>query len=203
MSTARSEADFVASPFGRLYKVIGDPARLEKAYDSVLRELFENPFWSSGPSTLQRVLWTDGPRARIEDRTAFGSPGLYLWGAKKRPLYLGITRGTLDRRFYRYIWGYRSQCSLAREFGGELRPNGFPVEVRDWYSERFGNSTVRLRGAERFAQEGIDNIWFALFPHHGVGQIRGLERALVHRDSGAAVKWNRDHRMPMLLNKQN
>ena len=193
------------SAFERLYKAAQDSARLEQAYDRVVADLFHNPFWNEGPTTLRRVLWSDGRRARVEDRAAFGSPGLYLWGSKERPVYIGITRGTFDRRFYRYIWSDRSQCNLAKKFEPELCDKGidaFPAEVTNWYARNFGASKVRLRGAARFAKEGIDDVWFALFPHSQPGQIRELERALVDRDSGAAVRWGRSHHVP-LLNVQN
>jgi len=50
--------------------------------------------------------------------------------------------------------------------------------------------------AARFAKEGIDDIWFALFPHPKVDQMRALETALIDPVSGPAVKWNQSHKLP-------
>ena len=94
--------------FDRLSDVRGDDDRLAAAYDKVLRDLFRNPFWKGGSTALRRIVWTDGKRARKEDRKAFRSPGVYLWGIDKRPLYVGITKGAFEKRFNRYIWSSRS-----------------------------------------------------------------------------------------------
>jgi hypothetical protein len=138
-------------------------------------------------------------QARIEDRDAFESPGLYLWGVKKRPLYIGITRASFGRRFNRYIWSKRSQCNLAQEFEAALISKGiagFPIEILEYAQQSLG-SNVRLQGACRFAQEGIAKVWFALFPHLIVAEIEHLERALIP----LASKWNESKNFGPLLNK--
>jgi hypothetical protein len=135
------------SAFVRLFEASMDPhpRRLAAAYDHVLRDLFQNPFWDSGAIDLRRVLWNQGRRARDEDRETFRSPGLYLWGVEERPLCIGITRGSFRQRFSRYIWQRQSQCNLAQEFGPTLRLKGiegFPPEIRDWYAKSYRGSTV-------------------------------------------------------------
>jgi hypothetical protein len=55
---------------------------------------------------------------------------------------------------------------------------------------------VRLRGAVRFAEEGIRDIWFALFPHDRSAEIVELERAIVP----IAEAWNLDRGIRPLLN---
>ncbi len=187
------------SAFGHLYRAVGDSHSLEVAYDKVLRDLFESPLWESGTIELRRVLWSHGWQARTENMTAFGSPGLYLWGIKDRPLYIGITRGSFSKRFSRYIWHARSQCNLAHEFEAALVSddiNGFPAEIREWYAQQFGGSKVRLRGAVRFAEEGIADVWFALLPHNDPAEIEELERALVP----VAEAWNNRRGVQPLLN---
>lgn len=77
----------MASAFEHLYGVADDPMKLATAYDAVLNDLFQKPLCKTGSTALQRVLWTDAWRAREEDRAAFESPGLYLWGANRRPVY--------------------------------------------------------------------------------------------------------------------
>ena len=188
-----------ASAFGYLYKEIGNPDSLGRAYDQVLRDLFESPLWERGTVESRRVLWSHGPQARTEDIRAFHSPGLYLWGIEDRPLYIGKTRGSFGKRFARYIWHERSQCNLAKNFESALVSDGldgFPAEIRDWYARQFRGSKVRLRGAVRFAKEGIARVWFALFPHNGLAEIEELERALVP----VAEAWNVYWGLQPLLN---
>lgn len=185
------------STFGRLYDAVGDSDSLEAAYDVVLRNLFESPLWESGTVELRRILWSQGRQARSQD--AFGSPGLYLWGIETRPLYIGMTLGSFRKRFSRYIWQERSQCNLAEKFEASLVSddiNGYPAEIREWYARQFRGSEVRLRGAVRFAREGIAGVWFALFPHNRPAEIKHLERALVP----VAGAWNHRRSLRPLLN---
>lgn len=187
------------SAFERLYEVIDDSTALAEAYDGLLSDLFKNSLWKDGPIELRRVPWNQARRARNEDAKAFASPGLYLWGVENRPLYFGITRGSFGERFSRYIWQTRSQCNLAQTFEAALISDGidgFPPKVRDWYARNFGSSQARLRGAVRFATEGIARIWFTLFPHNSASEIERLERAVVP----VAEAWNHDRSLRPLLN---
>lgn len=189
------------SAFVRLYDGVGNPDRLLAVYDSVLSDLFHNPFWESGATALRRVPWKQGMRARIGDSEAFRSPGLYLWGSEDRPLYIGITRAAFSKRFSRYIWDERSQCNLAEQYGAKLVSkdiDGFPVGITDWYAQNFRGSKVRLRGAVRFAKEGISNVWFALFPHPILAEIERVERELIP----VAGTWNKCRGLRPLLNIQ-
>jgi len=74
--------------------------------------------------------------------------------------------------------------------------DGFPVEVRDWYRRSFGTSQARLRGAVRFAEEGITHVWFTLLPYGDTVAIELLERAIVP----IAEAWNRARGLRPLLN---
>ena len=170
------------SAFDHLYEAVEDSESLRAAYDKFLGDLFEGPFWENGTVEFRRVLWSHGRQALIGDTKAFASPGLYLWGIEKRPLYIGITRGSFRKRFSRYIWHERSQCNLAKEFEAPLRSDdihGFPPHIREWYARNYRGSEARLRGAVRFAKEGIEGIWFALLPHDSLDEIERLERALI------------------------
>lgn len=187
------------SEFARLHNVVLDEALLPEAYDRFLNDLFEHPFWTRGSVAMQRVAWSEGRRARKEDPESFGSPGLYIWGAQERPIYIGKTEKTFGDRFSRYIWDPRSQCNLAKEYASRLLTddiNGFPTEVRDWYDKQFRGSKVRLSGAVRFAKEGIDDIWFALLPNHDPSEIKALEPAVIQ----VAQKWNQSNNLDRLLN---
>ena len=189
----------IPSAFDRLYPAIGDASSLAKAYDKLLTDLFTNPLWESGPIELRRVLWSQARRARIEDGGVFNSRGLYVWGIEDRPLYLGITRGSFAKRFSRYIWHPRSQCNLAHTFEAALVSHGiggFPTELTEWYKKGFGTSKARLRGAVRFAKEGINRIWFFLCPGGSPPEIEQLERAAVP----VADAWNRERGLRPLLN---
>jgi len=185
------------SAFNDMYLAIGDS--LDAAYDKILTDLFESPTWNSGPVPHRRILWTNGRKARAEDREAFRSPGLYFWGIEQRPLYIGITCGSFDKRFNRYIWGRRSQCNLAHDFEASIKTNGingFSSEIIEWYARQHPGSTIRLRGAVRFANEGVASIWFALFPHGTTTEIEQLERAIIP----VANAWNLRCGLRPLLN---
>jgi len=190
------------SAFSRLLQAVDNREQLQQEYDSLLSELFQSDFWKTGSVELRRVVWTDAGEARFADSKTFGLPGLYIWGVDTRPLYVGITRAAFKKRFARYIWSDRSQCKLARAYGGALIAaggiDGFPAEIRDWYKRSFRGSNVRLEGAVRFAQEGIDKIWFTLLPHENdkLEEIRVLERALIP----VAEQWNKQHKYSRLLN---
>src|ERR1700733_9661644 len=101
-----------ASAFSQLYRVVGNEARLASEYSRVLEKLFGRPLWTSGPPDLQRVCWTDCKRASSECPEAFAMPCLYIWGAKTRPLYIGIARDSWKKRIRRYVGGSKAQCNL-------------------------------------------------------------------------------------------
>lgn len=182
--------------FERLFDSINDSKALYEKYDSIIKDLCKNEsFWNNGPIGLQRILWTEGEKARTDEDTKiiFNSAGLYLWGIKDRPLYIGITRNSFRKRFYRYIWSKRSQCNLAKEHESSLLESknfdGFPPDITDWCNKTLRGNSVRLKGAVRFANEGISGIWFALLPHTNLEEIGQLEKALIP----VAEKWNRNH----------
>lgn len=181
--------------FERLYSAFQGETLL-LAYDRFLRDLFARPFWDAGSVANRRVAWSLGRQARKEDPTSFNSPGMYIWGFKDQPLYIGITGGTFGRRFNRYIWSKQSQCNLAKEYAPKLIANeGFPSDVLQWYARQYSGE-ARLKGATRFAQVGIDSIWFTLLPHRDSGEIKALEAALVT----VAEKWNEINGRGGLLN---
>ncbi|HLZ90945.1 MAG TPA: hypothetical protein VKQ28_04455 [Candidatus Acidoferrum sp.] len=185
--------------FDRIYEAVTNPEQLQAAYNDVLGDLFCNPFWEEGSTALRRILWNKGQQARAADPKAFGSPGLYLWGIEERPIYIGMTRSSFSHRFSRYIWSKQSQCELARQHEAELISkgiDGFPMDITVWYAKNFRGTKVRLLGAVRFAQEGVHKIWFVLFPHAKVDEIRPLEKALIP----IAEKWNERGGLRPLLN---
>lgn len=192
--------------FEKLSSAADGPDRLAAEYDLFIRALITAPFWTSGAVGDRRVRWTDGRDARKEDRLSFGAPGLYIWGARDRPLYIGITvgrsaPGSFSKRFSRYIWQTRSQCNLAQLYSPQLVSAGlagFPEEVREWYRKGHGSGTTRLNGAVRFAEEGIDDVWFALLPKSGSGAVGQLEAALIP----VAEAWNAANGNPSLVNIQ-
>src|SRR6267378_5484677 len=123
----------------------------------------------------------------------------FIFGESKSALYLGMTRSSFNHRFSRYIWSKRSQCELARQYEPLLISkgiDGFPLDITVWYARNFRGTKVRLLGSVRFAQEGIHKIWFVLFPHPKVDEIRLLEKALIP----IAQKWNELSGLRPLLN---
>lgn len=189
------------SAFARLLADSDDQFRLLRAYDRLLKKLFANEEWQRGSVLLKRIPWEKAHDLRRQTNGLFDSPGLYIWGVDRRPIYIGITRNRFGKRFRRYIWHEWSQCNLAKQYETVLKKqgvNGFPKQIKTWYRKNFGTSTVRLNGAARFAEEGIGDIWFALFPHANVKDIRKLERALIP----VAEAWNALHGYRRLLNIQ-
>ena len=187
------------NPFLFLYEAAGSKPELLAAYDSFLRSLLSFGTWESGAVIGRRVLWNSGELARKEAPGEFASRGLYLWGAERRPLYIGITLRSFGKRFSRYIWSSRSQCKLSQDYEVALRERGlegFPESVRSWYERRHKHSTVRLRGAVRFAEEGIGRVWFTLLPHDVPSEITELERSVVP----VAEAWNFEAGFRPLLN---
>lgn len=178
-----------------------NPDRLADLYSGWLAGLFDRGYWTPGMDAGHRIPWRRGEEARDELIDRFDSPGIYLWGARETPLYVGMTRSTFGRRFGRYIWGKRSQCKLAARYEDDLIGHGidgFPGEVREWYERGYGSSTVRLDGAVAFAQAGIDDVWFALLPADDADNVKAVEEALIP----VAARWNREDGHPELLNVQ-
>jgi hypothetical protein len=73
---------------------------------------------------------------------------------------------------------------------------GFPSEILEWYARNFGSSKVRLRGAIRFAEEGISKVWFGFLPHDNQEEIKVLEPSLI----SVAEAWNHTLGFRPLLN---
>lgn len=190
--------------FERLLRQKHDPHLLLGEYDAILADVFTRPLWETGSIHEQRVRWTDGWRARKADSATFGSIGLYIWGAAQRPMYIGIAVGRnrphpFKSRFRRYIFGRASQCNLASRYCEALQRDGiagFPPEVREEYQRSHPGTTVRLQHAVRFAEEGLDEIWFMLLAHAEQYDIKPLEDALVP----VANQWNLRRGLRPLLN---
>ena len=82
-----------------LYESLENTASLEAAYNEFIQTLNENDFWDSGSCIGKRVNWKDGESLRTEK--TFSSPGLYIWGCEERPVYIGITTSSFNKRFDR------------------------------------------------------------------------------------------------------
>lgn len=189
----------MTSSSNALFLNVYDVERIRSSYETVISKLVASEYWKNGAVEDTRVPWFLARQARNDDTKTFSMPGLYLWGVEDRPLYIGITRGTFNRRFSRYIWSARSQCNLAKDFESSLKKDGidgFSPEIHTWYAKSYRGSKVRLRGAARFASEGIDKVWFALFPHTERNEIVRLEKSLVP----IAEEWNRRKGFESLLN---
>jgi len=186
----------------QLLDTVDRPDQLRLTYASYLRILFAEPLWSGGHALGRRIPWRSAQAARGTSPTTFGSPGVYLFGAKDIPLYIGSTGRTLWVRLSRrYLVGEHAQCELAATYGDliwEKGVSGFPEEVRAWYRRGFGASRVRLEGAVAFARHGIEHIWFALLPTPDATAAKQLEDVLIP----VAQRWNADHGHLPLLNKQ-
>lgn len=182
-----------------LLKENNNGVALYDAFSHYINTLMENDLWKSGSVTNKRVFWEDGKLAREQDKESFNSPGIYIWGGDHSPIYIGKTTTSFKKRFGRYIWGSKSQCNLAKKYAPlllECGLAGFPVEIRDWYRKNHGNSLVRLNGSLRFAQEGIDKIWFALLPVKNIDEIDFLEKQLIK----IAQEWNSNNERQALIN---
>lgn len=187
--------------FGELMACSCDPKLLYEKYDQLLAKLFSQDLLQTVPDDgnpgFRRVVWSVGQKMRAKAQI-FRSPGIYIWGAGERPLYVGMTKGSFKQRFKRYVSGERSQCALATQYRDVLvqeGEKGLPDHIWEWYSKAY-SGTSRLRGAARFAAEGPDDIWFVLIPHDNVSDIASLEPDLI----AVAQKWNDDGPLDGLLN---
>lgn len=170
---------------------------LAPRYDELLARLFSRPVWTDGPIPERRVLWSDAQHHRKSD--SFRCRGVYIWGFEDRPLYIGKTHRTYNERFGRYIWQKESQCNLALNHQRaivERGLGGFPADVLARWQKAKTKRPVRLEGSIRFAQEGIDQIWFALFPVTDARYIQPIESLLIV----AANEWNAKRGISPLLN---
>ena len=188
--------------FDDLHTASDNPDRLRQRFANLLDHLCNVAIWDGQSSDARRILWSMGKLARKAFPADFSKPGLYLWGIDEHLLYIGITtKQTLRKRLRRYIGGGRSQCALAQANEAALKTNGFagfPQSQREWLGL---NPTYRsrFRGAVRFAEEGIDRIWFALLPHSSdPSHIESLEERLIPVADGLTV----DHGFRPLLNVQ-
>jgi hypothetical protein len=184
--------------FDFLLEVMEDPEALLDRYARLIGTITAKEYWAPGESGDRRIHWWRGRQARKELKPTFRKPGLYIWGCLDRPLYVGITRGSFDGRFKRYIWEEKSQCKLAELYEEALKVHGldaFPAEVHQWYQKNHSGN-ARLRGAVVFAQEGIRDVWFYLLPHQEKEHIRALEKAVIP----VAQKYNAARGYRSLLN---
>jgi len=70
--------------------------------------------------------------------------------------------------------------------------------VLEWYKKGFGNSKVRLQGAVDFAKNGLNNVWFALFPADDSSKIGIVEKNIIP----IANEWKKRNGLVPLINKQ-
>ncbi|GHT11404.1 hypothetical protein AGMMS4956_04380 [Bacteroidia bacterium] len=195
--------------FEELYQSMIDE-NLYDVYSNIIEELLKSKFWSIEGNDAPRVNWQDGDDCRKIREDIFKKSGLYLWGYRTTPRYIGITtgrktEGSFSGRFStRYIWQKYSQCELAQLYVKKDEVDiikCFPKEVQEWYEDsrkKGTNYTARLRGAADFAEHGINNVWFSLFPSDNKDKIGELEKALIRE----ANKWNINHGLNRLINKQ-
>lgn len=166
-----------------------------------MERLLSADFAEDAAVSERRILWTNA--ARLKNTGVFKKSGLYLWGVRQCPIYLGMTaKQTFQKRFGRYIWQGRSQCNLAKTEG--LIEHGMELFLADpaimeWNRNNGLRYNPRMRAAVRFAREGIDDVWFALFPLEDPQSIKPLEKRLIP----IANRWNLDRGLPPLENVEN
>jgi len=205
MTTDRFNTPSPESIAGRLIDSLNAQHSLEAAYADWVELLVHQPIWSPGSPESLRIPWRSAREAHRCPlfKEAFESPGLYLFGnGDGVPVYLGKTeRQALWKRLSgRYVRGKRCQCQLAADYEPALIERGmagFPDEVREWYRKNF-SGTTRLKGAVRFARDGIDGIWFTILPIADKTTIGKLESRLIR----LANERNRSQGHPAMLNKQ-
>ncbi|MCK0179104.1 hypothetical protein MWU50_07370 [Flavobacteriaceae bacterium S0862] len=140
-----------------------DNSNLFEAYNQFLNSSFLKPFWDGGSYTNQRISWKLAKEAK-NDVESFHSPGIYIWGFEKTPLYIGkAERQSLSSRFSRYIFSSKSQCKVAEKYTKHLN-NGGNMKTRDELRNEHNISGARAKGAKAFGEVGAQNIWFILIP---------------------------------------
>lgn len=161
-----------------------DNSDLFEAYNKFLNSSFLKPLWNGGSYTNQRISWKLAKEAR-NDVESFRSPGIYIWGFEKTPLYIGkAERQSLSSRFSRYIFSSKSQCKVAEKYTQYLS-NGGSLKTRNELKKEFNISGARAKGAKAFGEVGAQNIWFILIPLEE-SIISDFENELIE----VGFKWN-------------
>jgi len=175
---------------------------LNRAYDAYLQLLFGLPLWSPEQLHGMRIPWWALEAARHQFSQELSSPGLYLFGVREEPMYMGQTgESLLSRLRGRYTRSRYAQFQIAMAFADVLKTQGYealPHDVLAWYRRGHRKSRVRLRHAQHYASAGIASVWIALIPCRDKGESKNLESRLI----SIANAWNRDHSLPDLLNVQ-
>ena len=164
------------------------------AYNQFLQSSFIKPLWNGGSYTNQRISWKLADKAKKEVES-FHSPGLYIWGYDKTPLYIGkAERQNLSSRFSRYIFSSKSQCKVAEKYTQYLDSGG-SKKTYDKLKEEFDISGARAKGAKAFGEVGAQNIWFILIPLE-VTIISDFENELIE----VGFEWNINNGHKALIN---
>ena len=168
-------------------------ADLLKEYNDFLTSSFNKKYWTEGIYTNQRINWRNAKKAKNLD--SFNSPGIYIWGYDKHPLYIGkAEKQSLSKRFSRYIWQRKSQLNVASLYSKYLE-NGGDEKTKHEISTQYEISLSRAKGAKHFGEAGSDKIWFIHIPLK-VSVINDLEHKLI----AIGDKWNLMNDLPELMN---
>ena len=90
------------------------PNHLNKVYDLVLEDSLSKDYWKEGEYKTQRIFWKDAYKARKE-LEEFHESGIYIWGHEKTPIYVGkAEKSSFVKRFSRYVFSKKSQCTNNR-----------------------------------------------------------------------------------------
>ena len=173
--------------FEELAIALADDTTFTDTVLAYFHHLFQLDFWE-GEKTEQlfKLRYSDYPIAKSVMSDIFNMPGLYFWGHENTLLYIGKTGKSFKTRCRRYLQGERSQTGLAESYRTLISHEGataddFPTEIREWYRRGYGNSTVRLDGAIKFAQYGLEGLWLSILPSNDPRFIEPLEEAMIRR----------------------
>ena len=193
--------DSYSHAIGVIRNAVSDDVALSHGLAAFLQLLGDLGEWSHANPKGRQIHWRLAREARDHLPHLFDAPGVYLFGVKHYPIYVGMTKGTLWKRLSRrYLIAPYGQLILADTYSAPLVAQGiegFPPEVRAWYADNFGSSTVRLRHAVEMARLGVASIWIGLLPLSNPEEVKPLEEAIIR----AASALNASTGAPRLLNQ--
>ncbi len=168
---------------------------LYEKFSEYMNEIITKDYWLSGNIQNAKIHWSTYPQVKKENADFLSSNvGIYIWGGKKSPLYIGKTTNSFNNRFSRYLGGEKSQCGLANKYELQLIADG----MQGFPSSTNKTSLVRKRGSIRFAKEGLDNVWVSILPVRNLSDIAIIEAKLIK----VAELWNHNNNFETLLNKE-
>lgn len=170
---------------------------LYQEYSNLLISSFSKAPWESGMYIQHRINWKNTKLVK-QQLDEFKVSGVYIWGVKKQPLYIGkAEKQVFAKRFssrYVNINKGKAQCNLAALYSNYLSQGGVE-KTEEAIKSEYKISRVRAVGVKYFGEADAKEIWFILLPI-SENLISKLETSLIT----VGNKWNVANNYQPLIN---